>query len=111
MNSPKTTLTALIVASAFAAPVAFADCHAPPTPSKIPNGATANQQQMLTAMQTIKEYEHDVKTYLKCLNFQVRQNRMSTDDQVTLHNAAISQLRQIASKFNHQVHVFKSKHS
>lgn len=111
MKSSTKVLATLAVACAFGLPVAYANCHLPPAPSKIPNGATASQQQMMTAMQTIQEYNHDVKTYLQCLKFEVRQNQLSADDQVSLHNAAVSQLQQIASKFNQQVEVFKSKHS
>ena len=111
MKSSTKVLATLAVACAFGLQVAYANCHLPPAPSKIPNGATASQQQMMTAMQTIQEYNHDVKTYLQCLKFEVRQNQLSADDQVSLHNAAVSQLQQIASKFNQQVEVFKSKHS
>jgi len=103
-------LAALAVAGMVSVP-AYANCHMPPAPSKIPAGATASKQQMVTAMQTIREYNHDVKTYLKCLDFEVRQNQMSADDQVSLHNAAVNQLQRIAAKFNKQVVIFKSKHS
>ena len=111
MKSPHQALIAVALAASLAAPAAFANCRLPPAPSKIPDGATASQQQMVTAMQTIQEYNHDVQTYLQCLNFEVRQNQLSPDNQVTLHNAAIDQLQQIASEFNHQVVIFKSKHS
>ncbi len=111
MNAPRRLLITLAVACALGAPAAYANCQLPPAPSKIPDGATASKQQMLTAMQTIQEYNHDVQTYLKCLDFEVRQNQMSSDDQVSLHNAAVNQLQRIAAQFNKQVIAFKSKHS
>ena len=111
MKSPMKALTAMALACAIGLPAAYANCRLPPAPSKIPDGATATQQQMLTAMQTIKEYNRDVKTYLHCLDFEVRQNLMSSDAQVSLHNAAVDKLQQIAAQFNKQVVIFKSKHS
>ncbi len=111
MNAPRRFLVTLAAACAASVPAAYANCRLPPAPSKIPNGATATKQQMVTAMQTIQEYNRDVQTYLKCLNFEVRQNQMSSDDQVSLHNAAVDQLQSIAAKFNRQVVIFKSKHS
>ena len=111
MKSAKKALATLAVSCAIGLPAAYANCHLPPAPSKLPDGATASQQQMVTAMHTVEEYNHDVQTYLQCLKFEVRQNQMSPDDQVSLHNAAVDQLKQIASQFNQQVQIFKSKHS
>ncbi len=111
MKSPTKVLSSLAVVCAIGLPAAYANCHLPPAPSRIPDGATASQQQMVTAMQTIQEYNHDVQTYLQCLKFEVRQNQLSSNAQVSLHNAAVDQLKQIASKFNSEVRIFKSKHS
>ena len=111
MKSAKKALATLAVSCAIDLPAAYANFHLPPAPSKLPDGATASQQQMVTAMHTVEEYNHDVQTYLQCLKFEVRQNQMSADDQVSLHNAAVDQLKQIASQFNQQVQIFKSKHS
>ncbi len=111
MKSLKKALTFMALACAIGLSAAYANCRLPPAPSKIPDGATASQQQMVTAMQTIQEYNHDVQTYLQCLKFEVRQNQLSPDDQVNLHNAALNQLQQIAARFNRQVRIFKSKHS
>lgn len=104
-------LAAAALASLIGVPAAYANCRMPSVPSKIPDGATASQQQMVTAMQTIQEYNHDVHTYLQCLKFEVRQNQLSPDHQVSLHNSVLDQLQQIAARFNRQVRIFKSKHS
>jgi hypothetical protein len=61
-------------------------------------------------METIKQYNSDVQTYLKCLDFEARQNQLSAGDQTTLHNVAVEQLSHIADEFNVQVRTFKSKH-
>ena len=111
MKFPYQILLAAAIAGSVAAPAALAGCRLPSAPSKIPDGATASEQQMITAMRTVKEYDRDVQTYLKCLDFEVRQNRLSPSHQVTLNNAALSELEEIANEFNHQVKVFKSKHT
>ncbi len=103
------SVLAIVVAAGLTA--ANANCRLPPAPSKIPDGSTATEQQMVTAMQTIQEYNHDVQTYLKCLQFEVRESQLSNQAQMSLHNAAVVQLRQVATEFNRQVRVFKSKHS
>jgi hypothetical protein len=88
---------------------AYADCVLPPAPSKIPDGSSASEPEMISAMQTLKAYNGDVDVYLKCLEFETKQNRMSSDEHAKKHNAAISQLEKIAAKFNEQVRVFKAK--
>jgi hypothetical protein len=108
MNSPKRLLAAAAVAYCVSL-AAHADCVLPPAPSKVPDGKTASEQEMVTAMQTLKEYNGDVETYLKCIDFEAKQNRMSGGDQEKLHNAAVDTLTKVASKFNEQVRTFKSK--
>jgi hypothetical protein len=112
MKSPKRilTLAALSVACALSLQAHADTCRLPPAPSKIPDGSTATQQEMVTAMETIKQYNNDVQTYLKCLDFEARQNQLGASDQMSLHNAAIDQLTHVADEFNAQVRSFKAKH-
>jgi len=108
MNSPKRILLAVALAYAASLP-AHADCVLPPAPSKIPDGNTANQQEMLQAMNTLKEYNGDVDTYTKCLEFEAKQNRLSRGDEERMHNSAVETLQKVAAKFNEQVRTFKAK--
>ncbi len=108
MNSPKRILVAVALAYAASLP-AHADCVLPPAPSKIPDGATASQQEMVTAMNTLKEYNGDVETYTKCLEFEAKQNHLSKADEERMHNTAVDTLQKIAAKFNEQVRTFKAK--
>jgi hypothetical protein len=112
MKSPKRILALAALSAACAVSLqAQADgCRLPPAPSKIPDGNTATEQEMVTAMETVKQYNNDVQTYLKCLDFEARQNQLTPGDQTILHNAAIDQLTHIADEFNAQVRTFKSKH-
>ncbi len=89
---------------------ARADCLLPPPPSKIPDGSTASEQEMITAMQTLKQYDGDVTVYLKCLEFETKQNRMAESVRGMKHDAAVAQLQDVADKFNQQVRVYKSRH-
>ena len=97
-----------LVASAFTMP-AFADCSAPAAPSKVPDGKAATEPEMVAAMQTLKQYDADVNTYVKCLEFEAKQNRLSREEQARRHNQAMDTLTATAAKFNEQVKVFKSK--
>ncbi len=108
MKSAQRMLAALAIAYSVSL-AAHADCVLPPAPSKIPDGKTASEQEMVTAMQTLKEYNGDVDTYLKCLEFEAKQNRLSAGDQEKMHNLAVDTLTKVASKFNEQVRTFKSK--
>jgi hypothetical protein len=108
MNSPKRILLAVALAYAASLP-AHADCVLPPAPSKIPDGNTASQQEMITAMNTLKEYNGDVETYTKCLEFEAKQNRLSHSEEERMHNTAVETLQKVAAKFNEQVRTFKAK--
>ncbi len=108
MKSPKWMLAAAAAAYCLSL-AAHADCVLPPAPSKIPDGNSASEQEMITAMQTLKEYNADVDTYLKCLEFETKQNRLSAGDQEKMHNSAVDTLQKVAAKFNEQVRTFKSK--
>ena len=107
MNRARNMCFALI-AGCFALP-AMADCTAPVAPTKVPDGATAVEADMVAAMQTLKRYDADVNTYVKCLEFEAKQNRLSQEEQARRHNQAMDSLTAVAAKFNEQVRVFKSK--
>ena len=112
MKSPKRilALAVLSVACAASLPARADQCRLPSAPSKIPDGSTASQQEMITAMETIKQYNSDVQTYLKCLDFEARQNQLTPGDQTSLHNAAVGELTHVADEFNQQVRSFKARH-
>ena len=107
MNRAKTTCLALI-AGGFALP-ALADCTAPVAPTKVPDGASAAEAEMVAAMQTLKRYDTDVNTYVKSLEFEAKQTRLSHEEQARRHNQAMDSLTAIAAKFNEQVRLFKAK--
>jgi len=98
-----------MVAGCLSGLPAVAGCNLPPAPSKVPEAATATEEEMIAAMQTLKHYNVDVTNYCKCLEFESSQSRLSRDEQERLHNSAIDGLKTIADKFNEQVRLFKAK--
>jgi len=109
MSHRKSRYFALSICCLLALP-ACAECVLPHPPSRVPDANTATEQEMLTAMQTLKRYAGDVMSYTKCLQFEVNQNRLTNDDQQHLHNAAIDELHAVTAKFNEQVRLFKERH-
>ncbi|HEY6456212.1 MAG TPA: hypothetical protein VIY90_13145 [Steroidobacteraceae bacterium] len=90
---------------------AAADCLLPAPPSHIPDGSSANEQEMLAAMRTLKQYNDDVNEYTRCLEFQLRQNRISFEDRKKHGDDALSTLATVAARFNEQVRRFKARRS
>jgi hypothetical protein len=102
---------AALAATLLCAASAHADCLLPAPPNHIPDGDSANQQEMVAAMRTFKQYNDDVDEYTKCLDFEQRQNHISNDAQVIRRNIALSQLETIVARFNEQVRRFKARHT
>jgi hypothetical protein len=52
----------------LASPLAFAECTFPKAPASVPDGKTATQPEMVTAMAAFKQYNADVDAYVACLD-------------------------------------------
>ncbi|HEY0686388.1 MAG TPA: hypothetical protein VGD45_28885 [Steroidobacter sp.] len=118
----KTIITGTLLASLVAAAAASAECSYPRTPSGLPDGATATQDEMVAGMKAIKEYNASVSSYLECLETEMntRIEAAGADapaDQVEQikaihtkrHNAAVEELEATAARFNEQVKVYKAR--
>jgi hypothetical protein len=90
---------------------AGADCILPAAPSHIPDGHSANEQDMKAAMQTLQRYNDDVDEYMKCIDFEQRQKRISFGDKEKDRGVALDSLATVVGHFNEQVRIFKSRHS
>jgi len=117
----KTIITGALLAC-LAAATASAECSYPRSPSGLPDGATATQDQMVGGMKAIKEYNSQVTTYLSCLETEMNTRIEAAGpeapaDQVEQikaihtkrHNAAVEELESTAARFNEQVKVFKGR--
>jgi hypothetical protein len=112
MLRPLMPLVPVLLATALLYPArAHADCLLPAPPTHIPDGNSANQQEMLAAMRTFKQYNDDVDEYTKCLDFEQRQNHISSDAEALRRNIAMNQLETIVARFNEQVRRFKARHT
>lgn len=88
---------------------AYSGCNLPPAPTRVPDGSTASEPEMRTAMQTLKRYDTDVNNYLKCLAFEAQQQRLTREEQARRHNAAIEALQGAADRFNAQMRLFMAR--
>lgn len=61
---------------------------------------------MRAAMQTLKKYDTDVNAYVKCVRFEVSQNRLTAEEGARLHNAAVDRLQKAATMFNEQMRIY-----
>ncbi len=107
----------MTLAAALCAPAAQAECT-PPTPSEIPDGATAGEAEMIAAMKAFKQYDAAASQYIKCLEEETAQllaKRSPSErgsvkaKQVELHNDTIDALQAAATRFNKQVRVYKDR--
>jgi hypothetical protein len=98
---------ALIACASFAS--VHADCRQPVPPTKVPDAAVATEQEMVEAMRTLNRYNTDVVNYTKCLMFEMREKRLSSDVRAVKHNLATDTYQSIAEKFNEQVRLFKAR--
>jgi hypothetical protein len=113
---------ALTLAGLLACGVVGAECVYPKAPSNMPDGATATEEQMVTGMKAVKEYNGQVSAYLSCLEMEMnaRIEAAGPDappEQVAQikaihtkrHNAAVEELEAHAARFNEQVKTFKAR--
>lgn len=100
----------LAVMLLFAVP-ASANCVLPAAPSRIPDGNSATEQEMVAAMHTLKQYNDDVTEYTQCLEFERRLNHIGFDAGEKLRAVALTTLATVADRFNEQVRRFKARRS
>lgn len=109
----KFTVAVALAAFSFAA---HADCPYPKAPASIPNGATASEQEMVSAMNAFKAYDADVKAFGACLEQETKEKSAGTAQLMQLKtmqtkklNAAVDELQTKAKEFNEQVRTFKAR--
>ena len=101
---------------------ASAECVYPKAPTKTPDGLTATQDEMVSGMQAVKDYNARVSEYLACLETEMNARveaagPNASPDQIAQikaihnkrHNAAVEALEAHAAQFNEQVKAFKAR--
>ena len=124
-------LSSLLILAALAGGQAYAACSYPKAPDKLPDGATATLEEMVTAQKLVKAYNDDIKAYTDCLKLEHDQELAkassepnATKDQkdaaakhkaeienveVQKNNAAVDEAQAVTDRFNEQVKIFKAK--
>lgn len=118
----KITVAGTLLAGLLAVAAAHAECTYPKAPSGLPDGSTATQEEMVTGMKAIKDYNGQVTVYLECLETEMntRIEAAGPDapaDQLEQikaihtkrHNAAVEELESTATRFNEQVKTYKAR--
>ncbi|HTX23907.1 MAG TPA: hypothetical protein VMD03_04560 [Steroidobacteraceae bacterium] len=116
------TLASILVLAALASAQAYADCSYPRAPDKVPDGNTASMQEMIAAMNQLKDYNAQVKAYTDCLKLEhdtalaKADPNMSKDQKSELekvyiqkNDAAVDAATAVTSRFNEQVRIFNAK--
>lgn len=101
-----------VMASGFAF-TASADCETPKLEITMPDGKTATRDQMVEAQGKVKAYQASMDEYLACLD---RETTAQGEDapaefkalMVERHNAAVTEMQNVATAFNDQIKAFRA---
>lgn len=119
----RASLIAVTMMAAFAVQ-ARAECTAPQAPGKMPDGATATQEEMVAGVKGVKQYNADVTAYGECLDRETKDmvaalgapTRESEAKAVQIknaqakrQNAVVDDVQAYAAKFNEQIRAFKAR--
>ena len=90
---------------------ALADCVDPLDGPRLPDGATASREEMVSAQETLKAYDTAVKGFVECVQ-RTNGNGVKTDrSNVVKADRAVERLTSLADKFNAELRAFKKKAS
>jgi TonB family protein len=114
----KFTVSALLLClSAFSASAASAECVRPKPGFEVPDGKTANSEQMAATQKQIVTFADAVAEYARCLQGELGQKSIGKDEAAkaelnktyaAAHNAAADEVSGLANCFNEQLDTFKA---
>lgn len=115
MNTAASFRVVAILSFAFAMS-AQAECAFPKAPAVVPDGKTASEAEMVTAMTAFKTYNEEVNAFGACLDGETKEKSTGSAQLMQLKtmqtkklNAAVAELQTKAKAFNEQVRIFKSR--
>lgn len=99
---------------------AQAECIYPEPPEMIPDGATANYDEMVTAHGAVKAFDEDVRSFTVCLELEIKELLEDpTVDEETKNDlrellvrrvdAAVDEAEFVANQFNQQLRIFRER--
>jgi len=100
------------IISALMCMPAFADCVHPES-IRIPDGATATNEEMVDGQMRVKEYMAEMEAYLDCLDKEsaaAAEERTAEESAAVtqVYNSAVDEMHRIASAFNEEVRAYKA---
>ncbi len=104
-----------VIACLLAGPGVVLACDYPSVDAVImPDGATAEKEDMLAGQKSVKAYVKDMEDYLTCIRIAYTGNDKQPTPQeenvwTARHNAAVDAMDSVAARFNEQVRVFKAR--
>jgi hypothetical protein len=108
---------AVAMVLAMLASVAGAECTRPQASFDVPDGKTANAQQMAATQKQVVAFADAVSKYVSCLQGELGQKSIGKDDAAKAdltksyaeaHNTAADEVTALANCFNEQLDTFKS---
>lgn len=105
---------ALVLIAMFAAPAANAVCADPPKPPRMPQGATATDDEMKEGRVKLQTYVNILQTYEACLEKQVKDAPPDTKPELkqkwqATADAAVDAANEIADVYSIQLRAFKAR--
>lgn len=92
-----------------------------PVKTPIPNGSTASQDEMIEGQRGVKKYVADMEAYLECIVEEEKAARAAIEDLqpeaeqqredmlTKKYNAAVTEMEEVAAKFNVEVQTYKAR--
>lgn len=113
------SVVASIALTALALPLgaAYADCTRPDAKMTIPDGASATEDEMKKATETLLKLDRDVGEYLRCIKGDTSQNTVGKDEAtrtkllqeyVASHNSMTDELAGLAACFNANLETYRT---
>jgi hypothetical protein len=111
VKSQKIIKFAAVAVLGFAANAALADCAFPKPPQEIPDGKSASEDQMKSAMNAFKAYKTELEAFGACLDTEAKESASMAAKAMQSKKiaAANEEFENKAKAFNEQVRIFKSK--
>ncbi|SRR5579875_502850 len=125
----KALTSIMFLTAALACGEAYATCSYPKAPEKLPDGATASEQEMIAAMKQVRAYNDEIKAYTDCLKLEhdqavdqlekadpkadpdkTKAQKAELDSMLAKKNdAAVDDATAVTNRFNEQVKIFKAR--
>lgn len=114
------TRSTIALIALLAAGSAQAACIYPRAPERIPDGRTADYDEMLAAQKAVKQFNDDINAFNACLDMEMTayeksglydENRLAELRlmQAKKNNAAVDEVQSVADQFNEQLRIFKAR--